>query len=768
MIIVIVAVAEGLTSASTPRSNIRFRDGSYSVVAIAPGDILDKAGVRPGDEIVGLDGADLTNTFDFWDRLGSAEIGAEVRFNVLRNGEALELPATTWRLARPVDAVRVLVPVIVLMVLGAGVFVVRPTLRATFLLLLYCMAAAINDVVQIAPVVGTGWPQRLLTVAYTMGSLPASAILLHLFLVFPHRGRFQRLATPGLILAYIIQLGLALDYLLPALIPATASLLSSPSLTRPLIQLYSASVTGCYLLAFAGLVSVILGHDDLRVRNQAKVLAAGFALLLGLQVVLVEIPLRISHRTLVDPYTMCLVDLVVPVFVAIAIVRQRLFGIDVLIRHGLVYGAASTVVAVVFVVAMGTIGWLADTLSFSAPTAMIAVAAAVAAILFHPARKRAQELVDRWIYKRRYSYRRLLTEISSRLGGFVELPAALEYLARRIDDTLQPEWIVFEVAGGGSEADRLFDGRGRPVGSHPVPDASLTAPMTRGSERVGAVMLGPRPAGVPYLPEDRDFVTTVANLAASVVASARLVDERSTRERLALLGTASAQLVHELKNPLGAMHSTLAVLRRRFAEDPKGRELTDIVGNEVERLNDRVLDVLSFVRPQPRGGDEIDISELLARLLPVVEAEFRSVNVGVALEVGSDGAMVRGNPDRLRQIFLNLLLNSREAMPTGGDITVRVESDAVSDSRNPSVTITISDTGPGFNPDSLEHAFDAFFTTKTLGTGLGLANVRQIVEEHGGTVSAGNREAGGAEIVVRFPVLDLETDAESTLYQENR
>lgn len=748
-VVVVVAVVEGMTSSCTPRSNIRFRDGRYAVVAIAPNDILDRAGIRPGDEIVGLNGLPLEHTFDFWDRLGGAAIGTPIRFQVVRDGSLIELGTTTWRLARPLDTAQVLLPVVVLMALGIFVFAVRPRIIATFLLLLFCLAEAINDIVQIAPVVGSEPPQRLLTFAYTICSLPASAILLHLLLVFPFSGRFQRRARPLLGLAYLIQFGLGIDYLLPALAPATAHVLSSPELTRPLIHLYSASVTGCYLVGFASLMAIIVTHADLTIRNQAKVLATGLAVVLALQVALVELPLRVTQRMLFDAHTMCLIDLVVPAFVAVAIVRQRLFGIDILIRHGLVYGSASVFAAGVFVAVMGTIGWVADLLSFTAPTMVIAVAAAVAAIAFHPARSRTQEVVDRWVYKRRYNYRRLLAEISSRLGAFVELSPALDYVGSRIDETLQPTWLVFRVFGEGSAKPRCFDAAGKTINVAPSDKPVHVAPMSRGNDSVGEILLGARPGGLPYLPEDRDFLDTIANLTAAVVINSRLIEERSMRERLALLGSASSQLIHELKNPLGAMHSTLAVLRRRFKNDPRGRELTDIVGAEIKRLNDRVLNVLAFVRPQPLGRDEVDLGELIKRLIPVVEAEFSAVRIEIRFTDGTSGAVVRGDPERLRQALLNLLLNAREAMPSGGAIEIRVR---VVDSRW--VEVTVSDTGPGFTVEGLDHALDPFFTSKTLGTGLGLANVRQIVDEHGGTASIRNRSEGGAEVCLRLPAVE--------------
>jgi signal transduction histidine kinase len=210
-------------------------------------------------------------------------------------------------------------------------------------------------------------------------------------------------------------------------------------------------------------------------------------------------------------------------------------------------------------------------------------------------------------------------------------------------------------------------------------------------------------------------------------------------------------VIHELKNPLGAMRSTLAVLRRRLGTDDTSVELTRIVDDEIDRLNDRVLNVLGFVRPGRPERSEVAVDDLLRQLLAVVESELARLEVQVRLEVEARATVVAGDPERLRQVFLNLLLNAREAMPTGGEVVITLRSPD-RDEPPRQLEVTVADTGSGLPPGDPARLFEPFYTTKTLGTGLGLANVKRIVEDHGGTVSA-SRSDRGAVIRLCLPCL---------------
>ncbi|HYN43856.1 MAG TPA: HAMP domain-containing sensor histidine kinase, partial [Thermoanaerobaculia bacterium] len=239
------------------------------------------------------------------------------------------------------------------------------------------------------------------------------------------------------------------------------------------------------------------------------------------------------------------------------------------------------------------------------------------------------------------------------------------------------------------------------------------------------------------------------NLAGPVFERGLLLEERALGERLAAVGGASSALLHELKNPLAAIQSTAAVLRRRLPDDARGRELTEVIEGEAQRLHEAAAQVLSFVKPGSVAEREsVSLAPLLTALAAAVQPSFEAGNVTVEVEVPVRAA-VEGNPERLRRLFLNLLLNAREAMPAGG--RVRVTAFDVPSPDGPRLAVGVEDEGPGFSPEVLERPFVPFRTTKRLGTGLGLPNVRRVAEEHGAEVLLENRPEGGARVTVLFP-----------------
>jgi signal transduction histidine kinase len=253
--------------------------------------------------------------------------------------------------------------------------------------------------------------------------------------------------------------------------------------------------------------------------------------------------------------------------------------------------------------------------------------------------------------------------------------------------------------------------------------------------------------------EDLEFLAALARLATPVLENARLVEESTARERLAMLGTATAAVVHELKNPLAAIRSTTAILRRRLRDDERGRELAGVVEEEVGRLEGSLLEVLSFVRPGRLEPAPVVVEDLVRQLASVVEVDLRRSGVDLKITVEPGVSVVRVEEERLRRALLNLILNAREAMPRGGTVEVAV-SPWRSDGGPPrGAQITVNDSGPGFSDEALARAFEPFFSSKRLGTGLGLANVRRTVEEAGGEVRLANRPSGGAAVTLSLPAL---------------
>jgi signal transduction histidine kinase len=207
-------------------------------------------------------------------------------------------------------------------------------------------------------------------------------------------------------------------------------------------------------------------------------------------------------------------------------------------------------------------------------------------------------------------------------------------------------------------------------------------------------------------------------------------------ERLAAVGTMAAGLAHEVRNPLNSASLQLTLLQRRLDRGDEAasvRPIVQIIKSEIARLDRLVRDFLAFSKPRQLEPERVDVGELANGVAALIAPEASTAGVAVGVEVPSEVPAVLGEPERLRQVLLNLTRNAVEAMAgRGGKLTIRAA--AVAKGR---VAIEVEDDGPGFSEEL--PVFDAFFTTKEQGTGLGLSLVHRIVTDHGGTIQVTSR-----------------------------
>ncbi|HZC77383.1 MAG TPA: ATP-binding protein, partial [Ktedonobacterales bacterium] len=241
------------------------------------------------------------------------------------------------------------------------------------------------------------------------------------------------------------------------------------------------------------------------------------------------------------------------------------------------------------------------------------------------------------------------------------------------------------------------------------------------------------------------------DLRGSYAELARAQKELIDRERLAALGELSASIAHEVRNPLGVIFNSVGTLRRLLKPAGDVALLLDIVGEEADRLNRMVGDLLDYSRPLQPDLLPVPLRPLLEEALAAAGKQLGppAEQVKVHLRVATEVATVRGDARLLRQALVNLFLNSYQAMPRGGRLEVRARR-AELDGR-PAAEVLMNDTGPGIPAAIGPRVFLPFFTTKATGTGLGLAVVKRIVEGHGGSIELGQPPVG-AEFRLRLPL----------------
>jgi signal transduction histidine kinase len=223
-------------------------------------------------------------------------------------------------------------------------------------------------------------------------------------------------------------------------------------------------------------------------------------------------------------------------------------------------------------------------------------------------------------------------------------------------------------------------------------------------------------------------------------------------EKLAAVGTMTAGLSHEIRNPLNAAALQLAVLERRIQRlsgDEQGRllEPLHLVRDEIRRLDHILEDFLQFARPRDFQPRIIQVPTVLTKVLDLLEGDAERRHVKLVRDLG-DVPPVAGDEERLRQVVMNLALNALDAAGDGG--TVRV-SCGVEGAGAREVIIHVDDSGRGVPPEVRDRIFEPFFTTKAQGSGLGLSIVHAIVAQHGGSIGIEDAPDGGARFTLRLP-----------------
>ena len=251
-----------------------------------------------------------------------------------------------------------------------------------------------------------------------------------------------------------------------------------------------------------------------------------------------------------------------------------------------------------------------------------------------------------------------------------------------------------------------------------------------------------------------------------ITALKRLELQIRRSDRLASLGTLSAGMAHEIKNPLVSIKTFAQLLPERYHESDFRETFSGLIVHEIDRIDSLVNQLLRFARPAKPLLRPMHVHEILDKTLRLVQHRLYQKEIKVTQKWEAPIDTIRADGDQLEQVFLNFFLNAMDAMKRGGELTVSTETRSGESlithllpedgERNEALHISIRDTGEGIKKEDIARVFDPFFTTKNFGTGLGLSVVHGIIEEHGGQIEVESELAKGTSFHIFLPLVHFD------------
>lgn len=226
-------------------------------------------------------------------------------------------------------------------------------------------------------------------------------------------------------------------------------------------------------------------------------------------------------------------------------------------------------------------------------------------------------------------------------------------------------------------------------------------------------------------------------------------EQLQRRDRLAALGQMAAGMAHEIRNPLGGIQLYTSLLARDLAGLPEPLKWVQKISKGVQTLDSIVNDILAFTQDQICNKTQVNLADLIRETLDYLLPQTSTLDVKIDLSMVDKELSIQADINMMRRVFFNLLRNALEA--TGHEGNIKISAAPYRENPPYQVHISISDDGEGIPPEVMNKMFNPFYTTKDVGTGLGLTIVHRLVEVHGGLITGANNETGGATFNILLP-----------------
>lgn len=472
------------------------------------------------------------------------------------------------------------------------------------------------------------------------------------------------------------------------------------------------------------------------------------------------------------------------IVLAVGLARARSSDVQLIVSRTLVYRSVILVVLGAYLLAVGGLGWLLNYLqipeqAFWVTLVVFVSALALAALLLsEQARWQVKRFIALHVYRSKYDYREQWIAFTRRLATLLTL------------DDLSPELLETVTEAVGSNAAMLYvsDASGRHyhiAGSIRLPEAApivpvdnpvlaaltvspgpliletdldwagvalartfpagtVMVPLQWSGSLMGFLVVGPERTGMPYTPEDLEFMATMGQQASGSIVTARLSEDLARTREFDAFARVASFVIHDLKNLISSL-SLLSQNAVKYLDDPEFQKDTVLtLSRTVERMQALLTRLSSRAEPVVMRDQAVDLPSIVR---DAVETVTFPTGVKLVSELGS-GPRVLGDAEALLRVIQNLLTNAIQAVDSGGTVAVAVKHE------DGNAILLVADTGCGMSEEFVrESLFVPFRTTKRGGWGIGLYQVKEIVERHGGTLAVTSKEGFGTTFQITLPVL---------------
>jgi len=255
----------------------------------------------------------------------------------------------------------------------------------------------------------------------------------------------------------------------------------------------------------------------------------------------------------------------------------------------------------------------------------------------------------------------------------------------------------------------------------------------------------------PLIDENQNILGAVT-LITDLTEKKRMDDYLSRVEKFAALGRIASGIAHEIRNPLAGIYTTVQNLEGEFDENSSQKIDLQNIMQEIDRMEKLIREILDLVRPFPLQIEKIDVNSLISIAVSLISKEAKQKGIVVETRFNHGIGRIEADSNRLRQVFLNLIINAIESIEGTGTIAISTETLKSEDGKDKWIIIKFKDNGVGIPSGNINKIFDPFFTTKNVGTGLGLTVSHKIVQDHNGIIEVESKENKGTTFYIKLPV----------------